>query len=90
LAVAVAWERWRWWNSAVSVSSDLDLEGRRRVVRRLLAERIDVTVEAADRGPAVLPASAHEDVDQWWLTTRQRWVNRVLAALDGASTQPPH
>lgn len=36
-AVAVASDRWCWWNSVVSVSSDLDLEELRRVADRLRA-----------------------------------------------------
>lgn len=39
LVVAVAWDRWRWWNSVVSVSSDLDLDELRQVVDRLRVER---------------------------------------------------
>ncbi len=50
LVVAVAWDRWRWRNSVVSVSSDVDLEQLRRVAERLRAEGIDVTVDAADPG----------------------------------------
>jgi hypothetical protein len=61
--VAVAWDRWRWWNSDVSVSSDLDLEELQRVADRLRAEGVDVTVDAADRGPVVAPVSDREDVD---------------------------
>lgn len=83
--VAVAWDRWRWWNSVVSVSSDLDLDDLRTVADRLRAEGVDVTVDAVDRGPIVQSDSDVEDVEHWQLTTRQRWVNRVLAALDDAS-----
>ena len=91
LVVAVAWDRWRWWNSVVSVSSDLDLEELHRVADRLRAEGIDVTVDAADRGPVAAPDPDREDVDHWRLTTRQRWVNRVLTALDdAAAARPPH
>ncbi len=43
LVVAVAWDRWRWCNSMVSVSSDLDLDELRRVVGRLRVEGVDVT-----------------------------------------------
>jgi hypothetical protein len=87
LAVAGAWDRWRWWNSVVSVSSDLDLADLRGVAERLRAEGVDVTVDAADFSLAQSPGSDRsEDVDRWQLTTRQRWVNRVLAALDDAST----
>jgi len=90
LVVAVAWDRWRWWNSTVSVLSDLELEELRRVADRLRAEGIDVTVDAADPGPVVAPDSNQEDVDHWRLTTRQRWVNRVLTALDAPAARPPH
>lgn len=92
LVVAVAWDRWRWWNSVVSVSSDLDLDELRRVVDCLRVEGVDVTVDAADSGLVVAPGSDRdEDVDRWRLTTHQRWVNRVLAALDDASAaRPPH
>ena len=83
--VAVAWDRRRWWNSVVSVSSDLGLDELRTVADRLRAEGVDVTVDAIDRGPIVQSDSAYEDVEHWQLTTRQRWVNRVLAALDDAS-----
>lgn len=87
LVVAVAWDRWRWWSGAVSVSSDLDLDRLQGVVERLRVEGIDVTVDAADLGLAVAPGSdGGEDVDRWQLTTRQRWENLVLAALDDAST----
>lgn len=90
--VAVAWDRWRWWNSVVSVSSDLDLDELRRVVDRLRVEGVDVTVDAADSGLVVAPGSDRdEDVDRWRLTTHQRWVNRMLAALEDASAaRPPH
>jgi hypothetical protein len=91
LVVAVAWDRWRWWNSVVSVSSDLDLEELRRVADRLRAEGIDVTVKAADPGPVAAPDPAREDVDYRRLATRQRWANRVLTALDDAAAgRPPH
>ena len=50
LVVAVAWDRGRWWNSVVSVSSDLDLEELRRVADRLRAEGIDVTVDGSRPG----------------------------------------
>ena len=90
LVVAVAWDRWRWWHSVVSVSSDVDLEQLRRVAERLCAEGIDVTVDAADPLPVVAPDSDREDVDYWRLTTRQRWVNRVLTALDAPAAPPPH
>ena len=90
LVVAVAWDRWRWWNSMVSVSSDLELEELRRVADRLRVEGIDVTVDAADPGLVVAPDSDREDVDHWRLTTRQRWVNRVLTALDAPAARPPH
>lgn len=85
--VAVVWDRWRWWNSAVSVSSDLELAELRRVVECLRAEGIEVSLDAADLDPAALPAS--EYVHRWQLTTCQRWVNRVLAALDDAPTAQP-
>ncbi len=88
--VAVAWDRGRWWNSVVSRSSDLDLEELRRVADRLRAEGIDVTVDAADPGPVVAPDPDSEDVDRWRLATRQRWVNRVLTALDAPAAPPPH
>ena len=88
LVVAVAWDRWRWRNSVVSLSSGVDLEQLRRVAERLRAEGIDVTVDAADPGSVVAPDSDRADVDRWRLTTRQRWVNRVLTALD-ASAAPP-
>ena len=90
LVVAVAWDRGRWWNSVVSVSSDLDLEELRRVADRLRAEGIDVTVDAADPGPVVAPDPDSEDVDRWRLTTRQRWVNRVLTALDEPAAPSRH
>lgn len=91
LAVAVAWDRWRWSNSVVSVSSNLDLDALRGVVERLRAEGVDVTVDAIDRGPIVQPDSDDENVEHWQLATRQRWLNRVLAALDVASAaRPPH
>lgn len=85
LVVAVAWDRRRWWNSVVSVSSDLDLDDLRTVAERLRADGVDVTVDAADPGPVAAPDSDREDVEHWQLTTRQRWLNRVLAALDDAS-----
>ena len=81
--VAVAWDRSRWWNSTVSVSSDL--EELHRVVGPLRAEGIEVTLDAAEQGPAALSASELGDIDWWQLTTRQRWVNCVLGALDDAS-----
>ncbi len=90
LVVAVAWDRWRWWNGVVSVSSDLDLEELRRVADRLRAEGIEVTVDAADPGPVAAPHSDRKDVDYWLLTTRHRWVNRVLTALDAPAAPPPH
>lgn len=92
LVVAVAWDRWRWWNSVVSVSSDLGRNELRTVADRLRAEGVDVTVDAIDRGPIVRSGAAYEkDVEHWQLTTRQRWVNRVFAALDVASAaRPPH
>jgi hypothetical protein len=91
LVVAVAWDRWRWWNSVVSVSSDLDLGKLWGVVERLRVEGVDVTVDAVDYDPVVAPGSDRGDVDRWRLTTHQRWLNRVLAALDDASaTRPPH
>jgi hypothetical protein len=90
LVVAVARDRWRWWNSVVSVSSDLDLDELRRVVDRLRVEGVDVTLDAADSGLAVSPGSdRNEDVDRWKLTTHQRWANRVMAALDDASAARP-
>jgi hypothetical protein len=55
------------------------------VQREQSTEGVDVSVDAAAQGPVVRPASVHEDVDQWRLTTRHRWVNRVLAALADAS-----
>lgn len=85
LVVTVAWDRWRWSNSVVSVSSDLDLDDLRTVADRLRAEGVDATVETIDRGPIVQSDSDDEDVARWQLTTRQRWLNRVLAALDDAS-----
>jgi len=89
LAAAVAWDRWRWWNSVVSVSSDLDLDELRRVVNRLRVEGVDVTLDAADSGVVVAPGSDRNgDVDRR-LTTNQRWVNRVIAALDDASAARP-
>lgn len=84
LVVAVAWERWRWSNSGVSVSSNLHLDDLRTVAERLRAEGVDVTVDAIDRGP-ILESDSDEGVEHWQLTTRQRWLNRVLAALDDAS-----
>ncbi|QQS25777.1 MAG: hypothetical protein IPM43_05265 [Actinomycetota bacterium] len=87
LVVVVVWDRLRWRNSGVSVSSDLELAELRRVVESLRAEGIEVSLDAADLDPAELPAS--EYVERWQLTTRQRWVNRVLAALDDASTAQP-
>jgi len=89
LVVAVAWDRWRWWNSVASVSSDLDLEELRRVVERLHAEGIEVSIDAAHQGLAAVPAPEQQATDCWRLTTRQRWVNRVLAALDDASAARP-
>ncbi len=75
----------------VSVSSDLDLDELRGVVERLRVEGVDVTVDAADFGLAVSPGADRQDIEYWRLPTRQRWVNRVLAALDDASaTRPPH
>jgi hypothetical protein len=56
LVVAVAWDRWRWWNSVVSVSSDLDLDELRRVVDSLRVEGVEVTLDAADSGVVVAPA----------------------------------
>lgn len=90
--VAAAWDRWRWSISVVSVSSDLDLDELRRVVDRLRVEGVGITVDAADSGVDVAPGSDRdEDVDRWRLTTRQRWLNRVLAALEDASAaRPPH
>ena len=85
VVVAVAWDRWRWSNSMVSVSSALDLDDLRTVADRLRADGVDVTVGAIDRGPIVESHSNDEDVEHWQLTTRQRWLNRVLAALDDAS-----
>lgn len=85
LVVAVAWDRWRWSNSVVSVSSNLDLDDLRTVADRLRAEGVDVTVDAVDCGPIVGSDSDDEDVEHWQLTTRQRWLNRVLAALNDAS-----
>lgn len=85
LVVTVAWDRWRWSNSVVSVSSDLDLDDLRTVTDRLRAEGVDVTVETIDRGPIVQSHSDDEDVERWQLTTPQRCLNRVLAALDDAS-----
>lgn len=55
------------------------------VQREQSTEGIDVPFDAAAQGPVVRSASVHEDVDQWRLTTRHRWVNRVLAALADAS-----
>ena len=66
-------------------AGDLGLDELRTVADRLRAEGVDVTVDAIDRGPIVQSDSAYEDVEHWQLTTRQRWVNRVLAALDDAS-----
>jgi hypothetical protein len=87
LVVAVAWDRRRWWNGAVSVSSDLDVDELRGVVEHLRAQGIVATVDVADIGLAVATGSdGGEDVARWRLTTRQRWVKRVLAALDDAST----
>jgi hypothetical protein len=88
--VAVAWDRWRWRNSVVSVSSDLDLEELRRVADRLRAEGIDVTVDPADPGPVAASDPDRENVDHWRLTTRQRWVNRVFTTLDAPAAPPPH
>ena len=91
LVVAVAWDRRRWSNSVVSVSSALALDDLRTVVNRLRAEGADVTVDAIDRGLIVQSDSDDEDVELWQLTTRRRWLNRVLAALDDASAaRPPH
>ncbi len=85
LVVGVASDRWRWWNCVASVSSDLDLDELRGVVERLRVEGVDVTVDAADFGLVQsLGSDRAEDVDRWQLITRQRWVNRVLAALDDA------
>jgi hypothetical protein len=88
--VAVAWDRWLWRNSVVSVSSDLDLEELRRVADRLRAEGIDVTVDPADPGPVAASDPDRENVDHWRLTTRQRWVNRVFTTLDAPAAPPPH
>ena len=44
----------------------------------------DVDLEQLRRAAERFRAD-REDVDDWRLTTRQRWVNRVLAALDDAS-----
>ena len=83
--------RRRWWNSVVSVSSDPDLEELRRVADRLRAEGIDGTVDAADPGRLAAPDPDREDVDNRRLITLQRWVNRVLTALDdAAAARPPH
>lgn len=89
-AVAVAWGRWRWWNSAVSVSSDLEPDGVHRVVERLRGEGVEVSLDAADQGSATPPGSEQQSIGCWRLTTRQRWVNRVLASLDEASTAHAH
>jgi hypothetical protein len=89
LVVAVAWDRWRWSNSVVSVSSALDLDDLRTAADRLRANGVDVTVGAIDRGPTVESHSDDGDVEHWQLTTRQRWLNRVLAALDDASAARP-
>lgn len=62
----------------------------RQAADGLRPEGIDVTVDSADRGPVVAPGSDREDVDYWRLT-RQRWVNRVLTALDDApAARSPH
>ena len=85
LVFAVACDRRRWSNSVVSVSSNLDLDDLRTVADRLRAEGVDVTVDAIDRGLIVQPDSDDEGVEHWQLTTRQRLLNRVLAALDDVS-----
>jgi len=91
LAVAVVWDRWRWRNSSVSFSNDLDIELVREVAARLRAEGIDVTLDEPQAPVVALPASECEEAERWRLTTRQRWMKRVIAALDEASTpRPPH